>query len=80
MVETIDGGWGSLNDDGTWTGMIGMILRDEIDIAISDKTQQQTKTSYCHRELWPYYPFQIHYRCAINIWLGFQGVMFPPCH
>ena len=36
MVETIDGGWGSLNDDGTWTGMIGMILRDEIDIAISD--------------------------------------------
>ena len=36
MVETIDGGWGSLNDDGTWTGMIGMILRDEVDIAISD--------------------------------------------
>jgi len=36
MVETIDGGWGSLKDDGTWTGMIGMILRDEVDIAISD--------------------------------------------
>ena len=36
MVETIDGGWGSPKDDGTWTGMIGMILRDEVDIAISD--------------------------------------------
>ena len=36
MVETIDGGWGSPNDDGTWTGMIGMILRDEVDVAISD--------------------------------------------
>ena len=36
MVESIDGGWGSVNDEGTWTGMIGMILRNEIDIAISD--------------------------------------------
>ena len=36
MVETIDGGWGSIKEDGTWNGMIGMILRDEIDIAVSD--------------------------------------------
>ena len=36
MVETIDGGWGSLGADGTWGGMIGMILSDEIDIAVSD--------------------------------------------
>ena len=36
MVESSDGGWGSLQDDGSWSGMIGMILRDEIEIAVSD--------------------------------------------
>ena len=36
MVESTDGGWGSLQDDGTWSGQIGMILRDEVDIAVSD--------------------------------------------
>ena len=36
MVPSIDGSWGSLQSDGNYGGMIGMILRDEVDIAISD--------------------------------------------
>ena len=36
MTPSVDGAWGSLKDDGTWSGMVGMILRDEVDIAVAD--------------------------------------------
>lgn len=34
---SVDGAWGSLND-GVWNGMIGMIDRGEVDVAVSDFT------------------------------------------
>ena len=36
MYRSIDGAWGSSKDDGTWSGMIGMILNDEVDFAVAD--------------------------------------------
>ena len=36
MYPSVDGAWGSLKKDGTWSGMIGMILNNEVDFAISD--------------------------------------------
>ena len=36
LYPSVDGSWGSLSDDGNWSGMIGMILRDEVDFAVSD--------------------------------------------
>ena len=69
MVESIDGGWGSVNDEGTWTGMIGMILRNEIDVAISDfyvteaRSRVVTYSKIIHEERcvldFDYYVYQI---------------------
>ena len=36
MVPSIDGGWGSIEPDGSWNGMVGMVHRNEVDIAVSD--------------------------------------------
>ena len=36
MYPSVDGGYGSLKDDGTWSGQIGMILRDEVQFGISN--------------------------------------------
>ena len=36
MYPSIDGGWGSQNEDGSWNGMVGMITRGESEIAVSD--------------------------------------------
>lgn len=36
MQPSVDGSWGSLQPDGTYGGMIGMILRGEAEIAVSD--------------------------------------------
>ena len=36
MYPSIDGGWGSRNEDGSWNGMVGMIVRGESEIAVSD--------------------------------------------
>ncbi len=36
VVRSVDEKWGALKDDGkTFNGMVGMIQRDEIDVAIS---------------------------------------------
>ncbi len=35
-VRSIDGGWGSKQEDGTINGMIGMLNRSEVDCAVSD--------------------------------------------
>ena len=42
--ESSDGNWGSPNPDGTWTGMLGMIQRDEIDITISEMVLASVRT------------------------------------
>ncbi len=34
-VRSIDGNWGSLNPDGTFNGMIGMLERGEVDCTVS---------------------------------------------
>ena len=36
MYPSVDGAWGSSKDNGTWSGMIGMILNNEVDFAIAD--------------------------------------------
>ena len=36
MIPSIDGSWGSLQPDGSYGGMIGMILRDEVEVSVSD--------------------------------------------
>ena len=36
MTPSVDGSWGSLQPDGSYGGMIGMILRDEVEISVSD--------------------------------------------
>ena len=36
MQPSVDGSWGSQQADGTYGGMIGMILRGEVDMAVSD--------------------------------------------
>ena len=36
MIPSVDGSWGSLQPDGSYGGMIGMILRDEVEVAVSD--------------------------------------------
>ncbi|XP_066937320.1 uncharacterized protein [Macrobrachium rosenbergii] len=34
IVRPEDGFWGSINDDGSWTGMVGMVHRHEADMAL----------------------------------------------
>lgn len=35
MVTSADGGWGSQEVDGSWNGMVGMIERGEVTVAVS---------------------------------------------
>ena len=35
MVYSVDGSWGSLNDDGSWNGVVGMMERDEVDVGVT---------------------------------------------
>ena len=36
MIPSVDGSWGSLQPDASYGGMIGMILRDEVEVAVAD--------------------------------------------
>ena len=36
MVYSIDGGWGGLLNNGSYSGMVGMLARNEASIAVSD--------------------------------------------
>jgi len=31
-VDTIDGNWGTLEEDGSWNGMVGMLAMKQVDI------------------------------------------------
>ena len=42
----MDYNWGSKQENGSWDGMVGMILRDEADIAVSSFFA--TKVSIIH--------------------------------
>ncbi len=35
VVPSIDGEWGSLLEDGSFNGMVGMVERSEVDVGIS---------------------------------------------
>ena len=35
MVETVDGSWGTKQDNGEWNGMVGMILRGDVEIGVA---------------------------------------------
>lgn len=36
MIPSVDGSWGVAQEDGTFNGMIGMILRGEAELGVSD--------------------------------------------
>lgn len=36
ITLSVDGKWGSIDESGNWDGLVGMAVRDEIDIACSD--------------------------------------------
>ena len=38
-----DGAWGALTTNGTWTGMIGMLIKDEVDIAAADLSATEAR-------------------------------------
>ena len=38
-----DGTWGALTKNGTWTGMIGMLIKDEVDIAAADLSATEAR-------------------------------------
>lgn len=38
IKESVDGNWGIRLHNGTWNGMIGMLTRNEADIALADLT------------------------------------------
>lgn len=40
-----DGEWGRQEDDGAWTGMLGMVHREEVDVAIGHLTVTQSRQS-----------------------------------
>ena len=32
VIQPIDGQWGAIQTDGTWSGKVGMLLREEVDM------------------------------------------------
>lgn len=36
VVKSIDGKFGSVDDSGTWNGIVGMLIRKEVDVALTD--------------------------------------------
>ncbi|KAK3877689.1 hypothetical protein Pcinc_017623 [Petrolisthes cinctipes] len=45
-VAPLDTQWGRLSGNGTWTGMIGMVVREEADWAVSDITISPQREEY----------------------------------
>ena len=43
MVPSVDGSWGSLQPDGTFGGMIGMILRNEVEVSVADYLMTESR-------------------------------------
>ncbi|XP_076314972.1 glutamate receptor ionotropic, delta-2-like [Tachypleus tridentatus] len=43
LVEPYDGQWGKNLDNGTWNGMIGMVIRKEVDLAASSITMMDKR-------------------------------------
>ena len=36
MIPSVDSGWGGMTENGSWNGMVGMVERGEVEIAVSD--------------------------------------------
>ena len=34
LARPPDGGWGAMDDQGSWSGMVGMVKRNEVDFAL----------------------------------------------
>ncbi|GFX05720.1 glutamate receptor ionotropic, delta-2 [Trichonephila clavipes] len=45
LIITDDGEWGQMKDDGNWTGIIGLVHRNEADIAIGHLTMSPQRSS-----------------------------------
>ena len=38
LVWCGDGAWGALDDEGHWSGMVGMVKRNEVDFALGENS------------------------------------------
>ena len=47
VIPSIDGAWGSMNPNGSFNGMIGMLERDEIDIALTSFYVTEARAKAC---------------------------------
>ena len=36
VTYSVDGGWGSLLENNSWTGVVGMLDRKEVDVSVTD--------------------------------------------
>lgn len=46
LTASIDNKWGSVNADGAWNGMIGMVVRGEADIAAASLTREAIQRTF----------------------------------
>ena len=44
LIKPLDGQWGSIQPDGTWSGMVNLLANQEIDIATTDFTVTQERS------------------------------------
>ena len=42
LIKPPDGQWGTIQPDGTWSGMVGLIITQDIDIAAFTVTQERS--------------------------------------
>ena len=47
QVGSVDYNWGSKLENGSWNGMVGMILRDQADIAVSSFFATKVSFFFC---------------------------------
>ncbi|XP_068221326.1 glutamate receptor U1-like [Palaemon carinicauda] len=75
--QPTDGQWGSLNDDGTWTGLVGQVFRHEADFAVGphDVTEVRSKAiDYTANLIFDARKFIVaQNRAKVNPW----GFLFP---
>ena len=45
LIKPPDGQWGSIQPDGTWSGMVKLLANQEIDIATTDFTVTQERSA-----------------------------------
>ena len=71
LTKPPDGQWGSLQSDMSWTGMVGMLNRGEIDIG--KLTAYPESTNLCHNFLYTHLNcYLVQHNCCCLIIILFQ--------